>query len=137
MRLDADERHAVHESEDSFTKRRGPSPGTVPRTKPAFWQLFIDDTCRVWVGTHSPTRRTGTAAPAEEAPDDSNQKPPPLEWEESRSFEVFSPQGDFRFAATLPTVASDLLAARGDQVRVLELGEFGEAYVVRYRLVGD
>jgi hypothetical protein len=60
--------------------------------------------------------------------------PPPQEWRERAVYDVVEPDGTYLGRVELPYWNSRLVAARGRDVWVVQTGEYGENYVVQYRI---
>ena len=110
----------------------------VPSMKPPIWALRVDADGRYWVATHSP----GYYVPETDAERERRRElieyrgsePPPFEWWEPLVVDVIDPRGQFLGAIRLPNNRIRLGEARGMHVWAIESGEFGEEYVVRYRI---
>lgn len=110
------------------TGGRPDSQGSIPRTKPAFKGIWIDEEGRIWVSRYvealsvpdEQARRTGR---------------PRVDWQEPPTWDVFDPRGEFLGTLQLP-LKSTLAAASGTEVWLVREGEFGEQYVTRSRIVG-
>jgi hypothetical protein len=113
------------------TGERYPS---LPRVKPAFRELWVDEDGRIWVARYVEARRKEPAQPT--PPDRDPDAPPPFRWREPATYDVFEPDGTFMGTLELPwgTVPR---ASRGDRVWAVTRGELGEQYVVRLRIVPD
>lgn len=108
-------------------RRTGSSFGQIPRRKPFFHTLATDDDGRLWVGLY----RTAARYPRAEQLTDNGTGRPPLTWLEPNTWDVFERSGRYLGRLDLPA-SGRLIAARGTTVWVIEEGEFGEQYVVRY-----
>ena len=103
----------------------------VPSRKPAFRQIWVDADGRVWLSRYveavyqrrRPEEREG------------GQGPPPIDWIERPTWDVFDPRGTFLGTVLAPERGIPMVAI-GDRVWFLEQGEFGENYVTRYRIEG-
>lgn len=109
-----------------FEERAGRPFGSLPDRKPAYHDFFIDDDGRFWVRRH---------VPAVEGPDRLHPLPdrPPFTWREPATFDVVTPQGEFLGTFVFPD-DSRPRASSGQHVWATVAGEFGETYVVRYRI---
>ena len=111
---------------DFFEERAGERYGSLPDLKPAFHDFDVDDDGRIWVRRH---------VPATEGPDGLHPAPgrPPFTWREPTTFDVLEPDGRFLGTLTFPP-ETRLQASRGLHVWATVAGEFGESYVVRFRI---
>lgn len=129
------ERKAFQDLEDHFAARRDLKAARVPARKPPWWNVWVDQEGRIWVARH------GEGEHVSETVTDRNRRVklgnPPNEWWEPLRFDVISPGGRFLGTVQFPNRQTDLMVARGDRVWVLERGEYGEQYVVRYRITGS
>ena len=110
----------------------------VPNRKPPFWAIRTDEQGRLWVATHS----EGTFI--EETPEEREERrkliefrgsePPPLEWWEPLITDVIEPNGRFLGTLRFPSNQAVVVAARDLLIWAVELGEYDEEYVVRYRV---
>lgn len=112
---------------DFFASRAGGSAAPVPATKPAFHGFWIDDDGRLWVRRHVPAQELDDPLPPLEGR-------PELTWREPAVFDVIAADGTFVGTVQLP-LGVRIHGARGDRVWATDRGEFGERYVVRYRVV--
>lgn len=113
----------------SGSNRDQPIP-TVASPKAPFSDLRVDADGRIWV-------KLSTRARKDPDPDEPQVimgvKVPVITWIEDPVFDVFQPDGTYLGQIALPPKAS-LYYASGDAIWVVQLGELGEAYVVRYRI---
>ena len=128
------ERRAFQELEDHFSARRGERPSRVPTSKPPFWGLWVDQEGRIWIALHE----EGVHIP--ESPSEREHRlryeNPPMEWWEARSFDVIESGGRFLGRLRFPNPQTDIAVARDNRIWVVERGELGEFYIVRYRVEG-
>lgn len=130
-----DERVAVQRIEDHFAHRRGVRGGEVPERKPPYWHLWVDRDGRIWVARYGEGRHVPETA--EERERRLRYENPPNEWWEDLVFDVIEPTGRFLGTVRFPNRQTDLQVARDERVWVIERGEFGEQYLVRYRIEGS
>jgi hypothetical protein len=111
---------------------------SVPRTKPPFWGLWVDQEGRVWVARHTQARAVPETESEREVRLEGNRlrgvDRPPSEWWEPLVFDVIEPGGRYLGTVTLENHRTELSEARGTEIWVIEQGEFDEQYVVRYRV---
>lgn len=119
----------------------GPAYGftdNVPRTKPAFWAIRVDEEGRLWVARHTEgVHRAETEAQRAErrrVAEFRGSEPPPLEWWEPLVVDVIEADGRFLGTLRFPSDQMVPLAARGRLIWAVETGELGEQYVVRLRV---
>lgn len=137
VRVQAAERREVERLADHF-RRRNPSTletsTAIPRHKPPFWNLWVDQDNRIWVARHGRGFRIPeTAAERERRKRFDN---PPSEWWDPLAFDVIDRRGRFLGSIRFANVQAKPMFAEGQRVWVLEQGEYGEQYVVRY-LIGS
>lgn len=101
-----------------------PSQATdLPKTKPAYRDLWTDDDGRIWVERYVRAER----------------RPVRQGWRtallrEPTTFDVIEPDGTFLGTVVLPPHTS-IYVRRDDRIWCVRTGEFDEPYVVRYRIV--
>jgi hypothetical protein len=104
------------------------STSLVPRipghNKPPFREIRIDQDGRIWVSLYVEAEFT----PQEPRTDG----PPTMHWREPPVWDVLDPRG--QYLGTVSTPNGWVAAAHGRHVWVVESGELGENYVVRYRI---
>jgi hypothetical protein len=124
-----------------WERRQGPAAGPasrarIPDIKPPFWALDVDEEGRIWVALHqsgfyrpasSRDRSAAASDPGAPAPFD-------IEWREPLVTDVIEPNGRFLGTMTFPRDRTTIAWAKGEVLWVVELGDFDEAYVVRYRI---
>ena len=107
----------------------------VPREKPPLWAIQVDDLDRIWVARHQPAAYQAETAGERAARLRLARVPgAKMEWKEPLVVDVLEPVGRFLGTVRFPNPSTSILAAREDLIWVLELGDFDEAYVVRYRI---
>lgn len=110
----------------------------VADTKPPFWALWVDDDARIWVARHVEARhRPETDAERSERErlaEIRGSMPPPMEWWEPVTLDVFEPNGRFLGTVELASPDSRPVRASGRTLWTVERGEFDEEYVVRWRI---
>jgi hypothetical protein len=107
---------------------------SVPREKPPFWALWVDQEGRIWVARHSEARRVPETESEREQRLRAMSPPPPAEWWEPLVLDVIDPEGTYLGTVTFEDHRIDLREARGREIWTIERGEFDETYVVRYRI---
>jgi len=118
---------------------RGEKAQPIPREKPAFRDLQVDEEGRVWVRLHGEAVRV-PQTPGEEALNEraraffGREGPPPQEWREPPVYDVVEDGGRYLGRVALPHWDSRVAAARDRRMWVIETGAYGEEYVVRYRV---
>lgn len=143
VRYQRAERVEKQRREETFSARNGRPVRDIPREKPPFSFLHVDSEGRVWVLMHAPgyeeeespgeqERREGACEffAATEAECNAN-----IEWwREPVAYEVIEPEGRLLGRVELPSRQTELMHARERRLWVVETGELGEEYVVRYRI---
>jgi len=123
---------------EAFAERRDEAyalGSDIPAAKPPFWAMRIDEEGRLWVARH--TEGVFVAESPEEQARRKEFGNPPLEWWEPLVVDVIEPQGRFLGTLHFPGYQINVAAARGHEVWTIELGEYDEQYVVRYRIRGS
>jgi hypothetical protein len=106
-------------------KRRFGTSNIIPDIKPVYKDLITDSQGRIWVWRYVEAEYTEKNIGPDVGPES--------RWWERPTFDVYLPDGSFYATVILPWNAS-FREARDDKVWAVETGEFGEQYVVRYRL---
>lgn len=101
----------------------------IPGAKPIFRTLSADIDGRVWVQRYTTSYNYKYSQAEREERGDR----PLIEWREAQVYDVFEPAGRFLGTVELPR-RTQLQFARGDRLWAVQVGEFDEPYVVRYRL---
>lgn len=99
----------------------------IPKFKPAYRQLEVDEDGRVWVD------RYVEAIHADRPPREPGDERPLLTWREPRTFDVFEPTGEFLGTVVLPP-DTFIQSRRGMYLLGEQVGEFDEIYIVRFRI---
>lgn len=101
----------------------------LPDHKPPFRSFWADEEGRMWVSRYT------IAEYHPHSPEEQEERAgrPDYEWREPPVWDVIDPRGTFLGNLTTPE-RSWIAAARGRHIWVVELGEFDEEYVVRYRI---
>jgi hypothetical protein len=109
---------------------------TVPDTKPPFWAFQVDHDGRIWVAVHQAGYYRAETSEERRQRLALRLKPPnpALEWWEPLVTDVIEPTGRFLGTIRFPNPQTSIFFSRGDRIWVVELGEFDEQYVVRYRI---
>lgn len=130
-----DERAQYRVRAETYAERWDPAYGfgsDIPSVKPPFWAMRVDEEGRLWVARHA----EGVFVP--ESPEEQAQREqfgnPPAEWWEPLVVDVIEPRGRYLGTLHFPGYGTNVAAARGLEVWTIELGEFDEQYVVRYRV---
>ena len=110
---------------------RGGAGGEVTEFKPPFNDLWIDQEGRFWVTLRAPGLREETDGEAHRRERFGG---PVREWREPFVTEVFEADGTYLGTVRFPNRQTELEAARGTTVWVVEKGPWDEEYVVRYRI---
>lgn len=130
VQLKADERSQWRAWANRFAERSGKTY-PIPRTKPAFRDIYVGDDGRIWIDRYT------EAVQREPRPrDDDRPERPPLTWLEPRTFDVFEPDGVFLGTVVGPP-QTWLCLWKGDFVWGVERGPSDEPYVVRFRIVSE
>lgn len=129
----------AQELENTFAERWGERPRRMPDTKPVWSSFIVDADGRLWVARYVP----GVEVPETEAEREARVRfdNPARTWTQPLVFDVLDPRGSYLgtlevpHSATASTVSTpELMFARDRTAWMLEKGEYGEHYVVRYRL---
>jgi hypothetical protein len=137
------ERSEKQRLEGVFSNRTGRDERTIPNTKPALTGFSIDSEGRIWAQRHAPGFREaeteGAKAAREEAcrffgSTQADCDAGHSEWTEPHVFDVIDASGRFLGEVVFPQRLSEIVFARGRHVWAVETGEYGEDYVVRYRI---
>ncbi len=108
-----------------MTLTDGVTSTDLPEYKPPYRDLSTDDNGRIWVERYVPALNLPVRVGS---PDSSLREPP--------TFDVIDPDGIFYGTIQLPP-ATIIHVRRDDQLWCVQLGEFDEPYVVRYRIAGS
>lgn len=101
----------------------------VPTVKPYIRELVTDPDGRLWVSRYTePEFLPYTEAQQE---DRRSRNLPGFQWRDRLRWDVFSPTNEYLGSVTLPPRTS-FVTAVGNDVWVVQAGEFDEDYVVRY-----
>lgn len=136
----AERAEAERREEFQAVEMRGEKPASIPREKPVFRDLQVDEEGRIWVRLHSEAihvpQTPGEEATAERARAffGGREPPPPQEWREPPVYDVVEDGGRYLGRVALPHWDARIAAARDRWVWVIETGAYGEEYVVRYRV---
>jgi len=99
----------------------------IPKVKPAYRQLEVDEDGRVWVD------RYVEAVHRDRRPREAGDERPLLTWFEPRTFDVFEPTGEYLGTVVLPP-KTYIQSRRGMYLLGEQVGELDETYVVLFRL---
>lgn len=126
-----------------FSERTGLPAGRIGRTKPVFSRIQVDETGRLWLTMYS----DGFAVEESEGERSRRQESCRFfgvtssecdqgirRWTQDTVLEVMTPEGNLYGRIALPNRESELAAARGNLIWLIETGSLGEQYVVRYRI---
>jgi hypothetical protein len=137
------ERAEKQRREDVFAEVNGVSPRRIPRNKPVFKYLWVDSDGRIWVQLYvagireaeSDASRASRVRVCEQfGVSDADCDARAREWYEPAVFDVIDPSGRYLGRLTLSNPETRLVGSRGDTLWVVEKGEYGEEYVVAYRI---
>ena len=103
----------------------------IPDLKPAFRAIASGEDGRIWVWRHVEAMKGEATRPPSNP---GMEAPPALSWREPTVYDVFESDGTFLGSVRVPP-STTLDVFRGDRVWGVRRGEFGEAYVVGYRIV--
>lgn len=143
VRYARSERAESQDMEDVFAERNAESPRRIPRTKPAWSGFQVDSDGRLWV------QRYTRGVQVNETPEIATRRRqfdnPQRHWGEPQTYDVVEPDGRFLGTLQFPGTATasvvprvQIMLAEGTTVWTVELGEYDEAYIVRYRIIpGD
>lgn len=125
-----EERTQVIARADEVSRRDPQRPGfSIPRTKPAFRDLFVDQDGRIWVDLFARAEKRNLPR------DTSSRALPHLDWRQSPEFDVFDATGRYLANIKFP-YGSTLWSARGDRVYVKSTGPEGESRLIAYQIGG-
>ena len=126
------ERAEKERLERGFSERNGRPRRRIPKNKPPFSYLQVDQEGRFWVQLH----RQGYVEAETPGEKELRERYDGLlrEWREPVVFEVIEPEGQYLGRIEFPNRQTDVILARGRLVWVVEKGAFDEPYVVRYRI---
>lgn len=99
----------------------------IPKQKPVFREVWADQQGRLWVSRYVKAGRVRVVSEARKGGS------PPVEWQEPATWDVLDDRGRFLGSLAAPS-PGELVAALDDWVWLLELGQFGEQYLTRYRI---
>lgn len=102
----------------------------IPRSKPAFRDLWVDADGRIWVHRYVEAFKRDLP-PGQETR--SGNVRPNITWREPQVFDVYSAQGQFLRCVELPWGVR-LSESRGSFIWGVTKGSFDEEYVVRWRI---
>lgn len=132
VRVKHKERAAHQLIENHYSQRAKVRAERVSTEKPPWWAFWGDEEERLWVARH------GEGYHRPESPSERRDRErlgnPPNEWWEPLAFDVIGPSGTFLGTLHFSNPQTDLAAARGNRVWVIEAGEYDERYIVRYRV---
>ncbi|MCC6244870.1 MAG: 6-bladed beta-propeller [Gemmatimonadaceae bacterium] len=100
----------------------------IPSVKPAYHDLAIDATSRVWVSVFATAERRDLAARA------ANDARPLLVWRQRATYDVYELSGTYLGRVILPH-GEAMLQAIGDHVWAMGKGPDDEQRIIKYRLV--
>ena len=129
VELERDERHqwATHQVE--WERRWAFESPEIPETKPAWRELIVDASGRIWVHRYSAAlHRPGYSTPSAERGGWTA-----VEWVEPVVFDLLDPRGQYLGSISLDD-RTEFAYSVGNWLWVIERGEFDEAYVVRYAI---
>lgn len=141
---DRAERADAERMESVMSGRHGRPVRDIPRTKPPFRSVYADSQGRIWVqlrtvGSREP-ETAGERSAREQACEffaasreecDTGVRA----WREGLAFDVVGQDGEYFGRVDFPIRRAKLEYAADDVVWVTEQGEYGEEYVVHYRIV--
>ena len=127
------EERAEHEARRSWTIEHEAQffpvlPPPVPDFKPFFRDFYFGDDGTIWV--HRFVEAEKVSPPDVDSGAGGR---PPLTWREPIVFDVFEPDGAYLGEVRVPPRTNPMVFHR-ERVWGLQAGEFGETYVVRFRL---
>lgn len=129
--------------EEVFVSRNGRPLRRIPGDKPVFSHFEVDRQGRIWVQVYT----RGVLEPETPGEEDRRREACAFfgateaecdegitEWRQPLVFDVLEPDGRYLGRLELPNRRADVYHARDDLLWVVETGELGEQYVVRYRI---
>jgi hypothetical protein len=102
---------------------------SLPRTKPAYRDIFVDQDGRIWISVFARATKRSLSR------DTTANSGTPLDWAQDPTFDVFDPAGRFLGTVVLP-YGSTLWAARNDRIYARSIGPEGEERLIAYQLTG-
>lgn len=103
----------------------------IPDTKPFIRELVVDPQGRLWVSRY--TEPVFFEYPAGELAEREAEGRPAYQWRDAATWDVFGPDDDFLGSVTLP-FNTTFSTALDKEVWGIRAGDFGEDYVVRWRI---
>lgn len=143
VRYQRAERAYQQDREKMFHERTGRPERRVPETKPYFFSFYPDGSGRIWIAVYDEGFATTETEGEKEARERACKFFGASEaecdrgierWAQPSTFDVVHPDGRFLGRLRFPNPRTRFAQARGPHVWVVEEGEFGEPYVVRYRI---
>ncbi len=137
------ERAEARRLEKVASDRNGRAVRDIPHSKPPFSRLHADTQGRLWVqlrmpGFVEPDTEGERAARAEACrffgSPAAECEAVATEWREHLAYDIIGPDGTFFGHIQLPNRHATFEHAEGRKLWVTEEGEYGEEYVVRYRI---
>ena len=137
------ERAEARRMEEVMNGRNGRPVRDIPSRKLPFKMVYADSQGRLWVQLRTPghieAETEGERATREKACEffgapQAECEAGVSEWREPLTFDVIGPDGRYFGRVELPNRQSRFEHAANDLVWVTEKGEYGEQYVVRYRI---
>ncbi len=126
------ERQQFEQISSYFARRNDSSHPPVPSVKPFFRRILVDAVGRIWVERYTKGYRYDYSASEVEE----RGERPLISWREAQVFDVYEAQGRFMGTIRLPTRVQ-FMHANETHLWALRMGEYDEAYVVRYRIEVD
>lgn len=127
-RLERDQWQAIADRIGRSSLASGVDIGHIPTRKPPLKALDVDSEGRIWVWRY--VRAVRYPSPE---PDSSERSRTPLDWREPPTWDVYDSRGTLLSTLVAPREGMFAFAA-GDVVWMIEQGDLGENYVVRYRI---
>ncbi len=101
----------------------------IPRVKPAFRRIWSDAEGRLWIHRY----KEAVYRPVPEDVRRERGDRPVLDWREPTVYDLFAPDGSYLAEITLPP-RTGFRAASGRHIWAQQAGEFGEVYIVHFRI---
>ena len=121
------ERAEWEELAEYFANRGADADVSIPRTKPPFREISVDDDGRIWVDRYVEAEQRPGLSP------ETGDSRPDRRWIEPRTFDVLSAQGELLGIVVMPSDAYGYVR-RGDHIWGVARDELGVQYVVRLRI---
>lgn len=104
----------------------------IPRTKPAYKDIFTDEDSRIWISIWAPAHKMVLPP----RPASSKATSPRLSWRQPETFDVFSDKGEYLGRVVMPDGLT-VTNARGNRLWTVTVGPSDEAIIRVYTMAGS